>query len=154
MKVVLLKDIEGLGKKYEVKEVKNGYARNFLFPQKLAKLADEKTIEWAELQKEIETKKAEAELAKTQSVATNIDGIELTIPVKIGEKEQLFEKVSAQKISEKLKEAGFDVKKSQIELAQPLAELGEFPVKIKFEHNLESEIRVIVVEEKEFTPTP
>ena len=66
----------------------------------------------------------------------------------VGEKDQLFASINAQKISEKLKELGFDVRKNQIDLDQPIKEIGEFPVKIKFEHNLEAEIKVIVTEKK------
>ncbi len=148
MRVILLKDVENLGKKYEVKEVKNGYARNFLIPQGLAKPATETALIWLETQKEIEAKKAEEELKKIQEKATAIDGQELIIPVKMGEEGQLFESIASQKISEKLKELGFEIKKPQIDLKEPIKELGEFPIKIRFEHNLEAEIKVIVVEEK------
>jgi len=148
MRVILLQDIENLGKKYEVKDVKSGYARNFLIPKGLAKPATEEALKWLETQKEIEAKKAEEELKKVQEVASAIDGQEVVIPVKIGEDGQLFESIISQKISEKLKEIGFEIKKTQIDLPEPIKELGEFPVKIKFEHNLEAEIRVIVVEEK------
>ena len=79
---------------------------------------------------------------------SNIDGQEIIIPVKIGEEGQLFESITSQKIYEKLKELGFEIKKSQIDLPEPIKELGEFPVKIKLEHNLEAEIRVIITEEK------
>ena len=148
MKVVLLQDIENLGKKYEIKNVKDGYARNFLIPNNLAKIADENILKWAELQKEIQEKKAEEGLKETQKLASQIDGLEVLISVKVGEKEQLFEKITAQKIAEKIKEMGFDIKKSQINLLQPIEEAGEFPLKIKLDHNLEPEITVIVVEEK------
>ncbi len=148
MKVILLQDIEKLGKKYGVKEVATGYARNFLIPKGLAKKATKEVLKWLETQKEIEAKKAEQELKKIQDLASAIDGQEVVIPVKIGQDEQFFESITPQKISEKLKEMGFEIKKSQIELEKPIKELGEFPIKIKFKHNLEAEIRVIVVEEK------
>jgi len=148
MRVILLKDIENLGKKYEIKEVANGYARNFLIPRGLAKKATKEALKWLKIQKEIEIKKAEEELKKFQALASAIDGQEIIIPVKIGEEGQLFESIASQKIFEKLKELGFEVKKSQIDLLEPIKELGEFPVKIHFEHNLEAEIKVIVVEEK------
>jgi large subunit ribosomal protein L9 len=148
MRVILLQDIDKLGKKYDIKEVKNGYARNFLIPRGLAKPATEKALKWLETQKEIEEKKAEEELKRVQEVASAIDGQEVVIPVKVGEEGQLFESITTQKISERLKEIGFEIKKSQINLPEPIKELGEFPVKIKFEHNLEAEIKVIVVEEK------
>jgi len=148
MKVILLKDIKNLGKKYEIKEVSDGYARNYLIPKKLAKVANEKNLKWLEKQKQKEEKRAEEELRKVQEAASAIDGQEITIPVKVGEDGQLFESITVQKIYEKLKEEGFEIKKSQILLESPIKELGEFPVKIKFPHNLEAEIKIIVVEEK------
>lgn len=148
MKVILIEDIEGLGKKYEIKEVKSGYARNFLLPKNLAKRATKKTVEWSEIQKELLEKEAEEELKKIQELASAIDGFEVTILVKVGEEGQLFESIGQQKISEKLKEGGFEVKKFQIDLKEPIKELGEFPIKINLEHNLEAEIKAIIVEEK------
>ena len=148
MRVILLQDVKDLGKKYEVKDVKDGYARNFLIPKGLVKKADKKGLGWLAIQKETAEKKAEEELKKFQELASQMDGLEVVVPVKIGEQGQLFKKIDIQDISEKLKEMGFDIKKQKIELAQPIEELGEFPVKIKFEHNLESEITVIVTEEK------
>ncbi|OGZ77396.1 MAG: 50S ribosomal protein L9 [Candidatus Staskawiczbacteria bacterium RIFCSPLOWO2_12_FULL_37_15] len=148
MKVILVKDVENLGKKYDVKEVKNGYGRNFLLPQKLAKAATKKALKWLEDQKEIINKEAEEELKMAQELASNLDGVEVAISVKIGEEGQLFESINNQKIAEKLKEMGFEVKKSQIKLAEPIKELGEFPIKVGLEHNLEVEISLIITGEK------
>jgi large subunit ribosomal protein L9 len=148
MRVILLQDIDKLGKKYEIKNVDDGYARNFLIPKGLAKLVTKKALLWLETQKEIEAKKSEEELKKIQDNAATIDGQEILIPVKLGKENQLFESINAQKISEKLKELGFEVKKNQIDLTSPIKEMGEFLVKIKFKHNLEAEIKVIVTEEK------
>jgi len=149
MRVILLQDVENLGKKYEIKEVKDGYARNFLIPKGLAKKAEKETLLWLETQKEVEAQKAEEELKRVQGLASAIDGQEVIIPVKIGEEGQLFESIASQKIFEKLKELGFEIKKTQLDLEEPIKELGEFPVKIKFEHNLEAEIKVIVTKEEE-----
>lgn len=146
MKVLLLKDIENIGKKFQIKEVKSGYARNFLIPRGLAKPATQKIMEWAENQKEKISQKAEEELKKIQELASSIDGQEFIVAVKVGEDGQLFESVTLQKVYEKIKEMGFGVKKSQIELPDSIKELGEFPIKIKFGHNLESEVRIIVTE--------
>ena len=148
MKVLLLQDIENLGKKYDIKEVKAGYARNFLIPKSLVKPATKKMIEWAETQKGIESQKEEEELKDVQDIASKIDGLELIISVKTGKENQLFESINAQKIAEKLKESGLEINKKQIDLASPIKEIGEYPIKIKLDHNLESEIRVIVTEEK------
>ena len=148
MQVILLKDIDKVGKKFEVKEVKDGYARNFLIPQGLAKPATKEALLWLETQKGIVEKKAEDELKEIQQVASAIDDQEVMIQVKVGDDDQLFESITPQKITEKLKEAGFEIKKSQIQLSEPIKEVGEFPVKIKFEHNLEAEIKVIVTKEE------
>jgi len=148
MRVILLQDIENVGKKYEIKEVKNGYARNFLIPNGLVKQTTKESLKWVKVQKEIEIKKSEEALKKVQEMASAVDGQEISISVKIGEEGQLFESITDQKIFEKLKELGFEIKKSQIDLPEPIKELGEFPVKIKFEHNLEAEIKVIIVEER------
>lgn len=144
MRVILLQDVENLGKKYDVKDVKDGYARNFLIPRELAKIATEKALKSLEAQKEIEIKKSEQELKKTQELASSIDGFEVPIAVKIGKEGQLFESINSQKISEKLKELGFEIPKTRIELADSIKETGEFPVKVRFEHNLEAEIKVLV----------
>jgi large subunit ribosomal protein L9 len=148
MKVILLQDVEGLGKKYELKEVKNGYARNLLLPEKLARAATKQALKWLADQKEIIEKEAEEDLKKSQSLASGLDGLELNIAVRVGDEGQLFESINSQKIVEKLKEMGFEVKKSQVKLENPIKELGEFPISISLEHNLESEIKVIVTAEK------
>ena len=147
MRVVLLQDVEKVGKKFEVKEVAQGYARNFLFARNLAKPATSKVLEWLEMQKKLFEQKAEEELKSIQELASSLDDLEVPLAVKVGEEGQLFESINAQKIAERLKELGYEVRKNQIKLQEPLKETGEFPVKIVFEHNLEAEIRVIVTEE-------
>ncbi|MCD6271170.1 50S ribosomal protein L9 [bacterium] len=149
MKVILLKDIEKLGKKYEVKEVSDGYARNFLIRRGLAKPATEKLIKWAEEQRKLAEKKAQEQLKKVQKLASKLDGQEIEFVVKVGKQEELFESINQMKIAKKLKEMGFDIKKTQVELEKPIKELGEFPVKINLDQGLEAEIRVIVVSEEE-----
>ena len=148
MKVILLQDIEKLGKKYDLKRVADGHARNFLLPKNLVKLATEENMKWLEVQKEALRQKSEEELGKVQAVASTLDGLEIILPMKIGEKEQLFEAVTAQKIAEKIKEQGFEIKKTQIVLKEPIKELGEFSIKIQLGHNLEAEVKLIIVEAK------
>ena len=148
MKVILLQDIEGLGKKYEVKDVKNGHARNFLLPEKLARAATKPALKWLSDQKEIIAKEVEEDLKKAQVLASELDGLELSVVVKVGDEGQLFESINSQKIVEKLKEMGFEVKKSQVKLENPIKEIGEFPVSISLDHNLEAEIKLIVSAEK------
>ncbi len=148
MRVVLLQDVEKIGKKYEVKEVADGYARNHLIPQGLAKPATDEALKWAKEQQDEKEKQAEEELEKAGSLASSMDGLEVEIKVKVGDKGQLFENINAQKIAARLKEMGYDIKKNQIFLAQDIEDLGEYEAKIRFEHNLEVQIKIIVVEEE------
>ena len=147
MKIILLQDIEGMGKKFEVKEVADGHANNLLIPQGLAKPATKEALAWLEAQKELASKLAEEGLKTAQELASSLDDLEVTITMKVGEEGQLFESVNAQKIAERLKEMGYGISKNQIKLEQPIKDLGEFPVKVVFEHNLEATISVIIVEE-------
>ena len=148
MKVILLQDVEGLGKKYEVKEVKNGHARNFLFPEKIARAATKEALKWLAGQKEVIDKEVEEDLKKAQGLASQLDGLEINISVKVGDEGQLFESINSQKIVEKLKEMGFEIKKSQVKLANPIKDTGEFPISISLDHNLEAEVKLVVAAEK------
>ncbi len=148
MKVILLKDVQDLGKKYEVKNVKEGYARNFLFPQNLAKPATKSNLEWLEKEKELEVRKMEEQLKAVQAQVVKIDGFELEIKVKVGEKGELFESINQKRISAQLKAAGFEIAPEQIQLLEPIKDLGEHKVKITFPHGLEAEISVIVEPEE------
>ena len=148
MKVILLQDVPKLGKKFEVKEVADCHAQKHLIPEGLVKPATREALEWVEMQKELAGKAEEESLAKSQEMASQLDDMEVQLSMKVGEEGQLFEAVNAQKISDRLKEMGYGVKKSQVKLEEPLKELGEFPIKLSFEHNLEAEIRVIIAEQE------
>lgn len=149
MKVILLKNVESLGKKNEIKEVSEGYANNFLFPKKLAFAATEEKLAQLENQLKLEEQKAEENLKETESVVTKLDGQEVLVPVKVGKEGQVYESVTKQKIAEQLKQQGFAIEKNQVILESAIKELGEFDVKISFEHNLEAEIKLIVIEKEE-----
>lgn len=147
MRVILLEDVPKTGRRYEVKEVADGFARNFLFPRGLAKIANQANLEWLEDQKERINEQAEQALKKTGDLVSRIDGREIEIAVKVGDKGQFFEKIDQKDIAKRLKESGYDIDPKQIQLEALIEELGEYPAKVKFEHNLEAEIKVIVVEE-------
>ena len=148
MKVILLQDVDKIGKKFEIKSVADGYAKNFLIPKKLAQPATKNAEAWAKTQAEIASKQTEIELKKTQELASSIDGQEVTVEVKTGDQDQLFEAVSAQKIAEKMGEMGFTLAKEQIVIKEPIKQLGEFPIKITFAHNLEAQIKLTVASEE------
>ncbi|MBI2452743.1 MAG: 50S ribosomal protein L9, partial [Parcubacteria group bacterium] len=112
MKVILLADVKNLGKKYEIKEVADGYARNLLFPKNVVREATPEALEWLAMQKEILAAKAEQALKHIQDTASSLDGLEVVISVKVGDEGQLFEHITNQKIAERLKEMGLEVKKT------------------------------------------
>lgn len=149
MKVIFLKDVKNVGKAREVKEVSDGYARNFLIPNELAKEATEEVLAAFKSQNELLEEKAEEALKESQVMATKLDDLEVPMAVKVGDEGQLFESVTAAKIADTLKEMGYKVKKEQVVLEEPIREPGEFPVTLKFEHNLEAEIKVIISGEEQ-----
>jgi large subunit ribosomal protein L9 len=148
MKVILLKDVKNCGKKNEVKEVSDGYGRNYLIKQNLAKLATNSELQIVEKRRKKEELNVAGEIKKEKELIKKIGEIELDIFVKVGEKEQLFESVSPQKISEIIKEKGFEVTKEQIIIDQQIKELGEHIVGIKLKHGEEAKIKIKVIKEK------
>ena len=144
MKVILLEDVENLGRKWDIREVADGYARNLLIPKKLVKPATEKEVEEAEKMQAAAEAKAQKELESVEKLASKLDGYELKISVSVGDEGQLYSQVSVTQVSSALAEAGFKVSSKYIKIKEPIKELGEFPVTIEFDHGLEVEIQMIV----------
>jgi large subunit ribosomal protein L9 len=144
MKVILLQDVETLGKKWEVKEVADGYARNFLIPKALVKPATASEVAEAERKLAEAEARAKGELETVEKLASKLDGYELKIRVSVGEEGQLFAQVSPKQIAEALLAEGFKISVKQIKIKEPIKDLGEFAVTLEFDHGLEAEIRVIV----------
>ncbi len=147
MKVILLKDIQGLGKKGEIKNASDGHVRNFLVPKKLVKIATDKAIKEWEQEKAMEAQKAEQELQHVEEVVSQIDGLEIEVPTKMDESGKLYGSINDQKISQLFKDRGFDIRKNQIKIPQPIKTIGEYPITISFDHGLEAEIKLIIVDE-------
>lgn len=148
MKVLLLKDVQGTGKKGEIKEVADGFARNFLFKNKLAKMATANVILETKAQVDRIKREQERDLMDNQQIASQIDGEEIEIKVKTSQSGTLYSGLGAQKIAQEVsKQLKVNVKSEQVLLKHPLKEIGEYPVKLKFGHGLEAEVRVIVSNE-------
>jgi len=145
MKIILLKNIETLGKKFDVKDVHDGYARNFLFPNKLARLATSSALTEVEDAKKEQERLAEQDLEMTQKLASNLDGLEIEIKEKAGEGGVLFGSINNQKIAKSLEDIGFAIDKSQIKLKNPIKELGDYNILIGLKHGLEAQIKLIVI---------
>jgi len=143
----LLRDVEKLGDKYDVKEVADGYARNFLFPQNFAEPATKAALKQLESKKEAAAKEAEEDLAATETMVAGLDGQEIEITAKIDENGKLFGSITAVKIAKAFKDKGFNVQKKQVKLVEPIKEVGDYDITLEFPHGLEAKIKVIVAEE-------
>lgn len=147
MKVVLLKDVEKLGREGEVKEVAEGYARNFLIPQNFVKPATDQAIQEIELKKEKKIKSDQMELIEVQKIAEQLDGRELFIKVK--EKDgTLFGSVNEKTIAKTFADEGLKVDPKNVKLEEPIKEVGDYDVKLELDHGLEANIKVILVPEE------
>ena len=144
MKVILLKNVDKLGKEGEVKEVADGYARNFLIPQDLAKPATEQAIREAQSSAAKKTKDEQMDLEETQKMAEQLDGRELFVKVK--EKDgTLFGSVNEKTIAKSLSEEGLKIEPQNVKLEEPIKEVGDYDVRLELDHGLEATIKVILV---------
>lgn len=147
MKVILLRDLENLGKEGEIKEVANGYARNFLLPQKLAEIATDSSVANAKKKKDQLKEKAQLELEDTQKLAEQLEGRELYIKVK--EKDgKLFGSVNEKTVAKTLKDEGLNIFPENVKIAVPIKEIGEYDAQINLDHGLEANIRLILISEE------
>ncbi len=144
MKVVFLKDLPGTGKKGEIKDVADGFARNFLLKQNLAKQATAVSLVELKVQEEKLKRQMEKELKENQEIASKVDGVEIEIKSKASGAGKLYSAISAEKIAQAVKKhLGLNLKTEQIVIRSPLKEVGEQKVLIRFSHGLEAELRVI-----------
>lgn len=148
MKVILLEKIEKLGKKYDIVEVASGYARNFLLPQEKAQMATKSNLKNLEKMKEREKIIQKKQKEEIEKIIETLNGKEIVIPMKVGEKNQLFESVTKEKISDKLKEEGIEVSEKKINLKKPIKELTEEEVELNFNFGLKTNIKIKITEDK------
>lgn len=145
--LILMADVEGLGLEGETVKVSDGYARNFLIPRKLAALVTKAALKRLEKNKlERETRHLK-ELEAAQAVGATLEKISCTITAKVGENDKLFGSVTAADILASLKQQGIELDKRKLQLAEPIRELGVFPVKIKLHPQVEVALKVWVVGE-------
>jgi len=147
MKIILSQDIPKVGKKNEVKEVADGYARNFLIAKGLAKPATEAALKQLELIKAELARKAEEDLKVQEGVVSQIDGQEFEIVGKADGTGKLYGSITPVKVAKILKDNGFDVSKNNVKLAEPIKTTGEYEINLELDHGLEAKIKLIITEE-------
>jgi large subunit ribosomal protein L9 len=147
MKVILLKDVPGTGKRGEVKEVSDGYAQNFLLKKKLAKIATDKIVADMKKKEVKQKRKNKTELTQFQKKAAKIDGAEIEVTEKVNESGTLYAALSSAKIVKAIKQQlGVTIKPDQIKATAVIKELGEHNIVIAFGQGIDAELRVIVME--------
>ncbi|WP_041695565.1 50S ribosomal protein L9 [Alicyclobacillus acidocaldarius] len=144
MKVILLQDVKGQGKQGEIKEVSEGYARNFLFPRKLAEEATPQALKALEEKRRKEERLKAQELADAKALAERLDNLKVTIRSQVGKDGRLFGAITTKHIADALKEQGFEVDKRKIALPDPIKSLGGHKVTIKLHPEVHVQILVYV----------
>jgi large subunit ribosomal protein L9 len=147
MKVILRQDFETLGKIGEVVDVKDGYARNFLFPRGLAYAALKGNIRALDDEKKSVEKRNLQELKAAETLAAELESVSVTIPVQVGEEDKIFGTVTTQMIADALKEKGHDIDKRKVEIEEPIKALGIYAVSLKIHQSVNAKIKVWVVRE-------
>lgn len=145
MKVILQKDVKNLGKVGELVNVKQGYARNFLFPRELAIVATEKKVsEWNHLKKVAEIKKKKA-MAGRQELIKKMQGLTLNFKLEAAaDSEKLFGSVTTMDISKQLESSGYEVDKRDIHLEEQIKVLGQHKAFVRMGDGLEAELTIVV----------
>jgi large subunit ribosomal protein L9 len=147
MKVILRQDFETLGKIGEVVDVKDGYARNFLFPRGLAYAALKGNIRALADEKKSVEKRNLQELKAAETLAAELETVSVTIPVQVGEEDKIFGTVTTQMIADALKEKGHDIDKRKVEIEEPIKAHGISGVSLKIHQSVSAKIKVWVVRE-------
>ncbi len=147
MKVILRKDHEKLGHIGAVVEVKDGYARNFLFPKGIAYPATAGSMRALEEEKKQATRRSSKEQKQSEKLAADLEKVSLTLAMKVGEDEKLFGAVTSQMIADALKEKGFEFDKRIIDLEEPIKALGIYTVHVKLPQNVTGNLKLWVVRE-------
>jgi len=143
MKVLLIKDVKGLGKAGEIKNVKDGYARNFLLPKGFAKLATDDVIKsWQEEQKKKE-EELKKEISKINELKEKIENTTLVIKHKLGANGQLYGAVTNKEVASELLKQGIEIDKKHIEMKQ-IKSVGEYNIDVKLGYGINANLKLIV----------
>jgi large subunit ribosomal protein L9 len=149
MKVIFNADVRGQGKKGELKEVSDGFARNYLLPRKLASEATADNINTLKLKEKARQAQMAAEKAQAEESAKRLAEVNVTIKARAGQGGKLFGAVTSQEISDALKEQfGLVIEKNKIVQAEPIKAFGSYEVKAKLGYEVTGTINLLVIEAK------
>ena len=148
MKVILIKDVKSLGGAGDVKEVADGYARNFLIPKEYAEIATKTAMKKAEkikIEKEIEAKE---DLKSVEEIAKKLESVSIIIKAKADDSGKLYAAIKPKEISKALNDKGFKINEDKIVIEEPIKEIGDYEVMMDINHGLEVRIGVVIESDK------
>ncbi len=149
MKVILLKDFPNLGKRSGVIDVKDGYARNFLLPQKIAIPYSKGNIKRLEMEKTAYQKKQDKEIQKIEKFTEELKDMEIVFTKKIHDEDKLYGSISEKDIYRQLVEKGMSIEKDQIVLSEHIKTTGDFTAAIKLKDGKQVDIKIKILKEAE-----
>jgi large subunit ribosomal protein L9 len=146
MKVILKRDVKGLGREGDMKEVKDGYARNFLLPTGAAAVADKGTVANWERHREQREERDRAAREAAEATAARLRELKLQISVKAGEKGRLFGAVTNREVADAIAAEGLEIDRHDIHLREPIKALGEYRVDVRVGYGVDAQVAVSVVQ--------
>ena len=149
MQVIFLEDVPNVARAGEIKEVADGYGRNFLIPRKLASLAKSSAISMAEEQLRRQARSETKSGEEIGELGHHLEGMEVILKVRIGAKDRLYGSVTSTDVASELQNsAGLVIDKRKIELAEPIRQLGSYEVTIRLAKDVMPKIKVVVIAEE------
>ena len=147
MEVIFIKDLKGQGKKGEIKEVKDGYAENFLIKKGYAIKSTKASLEKLEDENKAKAQEEEQAKEKALKLKTTLEKITLTFKVKTGENDKVFGSISVKQIKEALKEQGYDFDKSMFKITNSLSSLGFHTIEIELFKNIVAKVKIHLIKQ-------
>jgi large subunit ribosomal protein L9 len=147
MKVILKRDVKGLGREGDLKEVKGGYARNFLLPSGAVVVADKGAVANWERHRDQREERDRSARAEAEATAERLRALKLEIPVKAGERGRLFGAVTGHQISELIGKEGIELDRHALHLREPIKALGDYRIDVRIMQGVEATVSVSVVAE-------
>ena len=147
MKVILKQDVKGTGKKGEILDVSDGFAKNFLLKKGLAEQASAVAVNSLKIQKEAEERRRAEEIKAIRELAQKMDKAEVTVAIRCGENGKVFGSVTSKEIASKLEDLGYAVDKKKILLKDSIKTIGQYPVEVRLMEKVSAKIYVNVVPE-------
>lgn len=145
MKVILKRDVKGLGHEGDLKDVKDGYARNFLLPSGAAVIADKGAVANWERHREQREERERAHRAEAEATAERLRELKLEIPVKAGERGRLFGAVTSHQVADAISRSGVDIDRHALHLREPIKALGDYKIDVRLMPGVEATVSVSVV---------